>query len=123
LCYLQHHAGAIIFSFNLFHKIVSPGACGLTLDWQKLSNGNEICQWLWSRPVIEEIASLPEAQLLELGSTVPETAKQLNLLPVDPQMVGLNLPNEVAVLDHCPFNADSCTGKHIVASGSGIISS
>jgi len=64
---------------------------------------------------------MSETQLIEIGSTVPNIAQQQHLLPVDPQEVGLNLPNEVAVLESCPFNAENCFGKHIVASGSGII--
>lgn len=114
-------SGAIIFSFNSFHESISSHACGITLDWQKLTNGVEVCQWLWSRPVADELEKLPESQLIEIGNAVQEIAKQHHLQPVEPLEVGLNLPNEVAVLDSCPFKAESCLGNHIVASGSGII--
>lgn len=117
----MNNSGAIIFSFNTFHESISSDACGITLDWQKLTDGTEVCQWLWSRPVTDELEKLPESQLVEIGNAVPVIAKQQHLLPVEPHEVGLNLPNEVAVLDYCPFKADICLGKHIVASGSGII--
>ena len=115
------YLGACIFSFNNFHEEVSQGACGLTFDWQKLSDGKEICQWLWGRPVTHDLAQLPEAQLLEVAKRIPEAAYKNNLVPVDPISVGLNLPNEIAVLEQCPFRPGECNGQHIVASGAGLI--
>ena len=93
----------------------------MTIDWQRLPDGTQLCQWLWGRPVTAEIEQLPHSGLLKLAEEVVQTAHALNIRQVDPLSVGLNLPNEMAVLDTCPFRPDDCVGKHVVASGAGII--
>lgn len=110
------------FSFSNFHQAVSSNACGMTLDWQKLVDGTQLCQWLWGRPVSPEISNLPDTELLQLAADVLQAARSQGLQPVEPQTVGLNLPNETAIFDSCPFQSVECSGKHIVASGAGIIS-
>ena len=95
----------------------------MTLDWQRLSDGTQLCQWLWGRPVSHEISNLTEPDLLRLAEEVSRTAQRLDLQQVDAQTVGLHLPNETAIFDSCPFRPGECTGKHVVASGSGIMAS
>lgn len=109
------------FSFSDFHQAVSSEACGMTIDWQRLPNGTQLCQWLWGRPVSAEISNLPHSVLLDLAAEVVRTAHSHSLQEVDPQAVGLNLPNDTAVMESCPFRPGECSGKHVVASGAGII--
>ena len=109
------------FSFTEFHSSISQEACGLTLDWQRTSSGEELCQWLWGRPITKNLLGKSQEELLAIGAEVSKSAVSANLLPVDPHEVGMNLPNETAVIDNCPFRPESCPGDHVVVSGTGRI--
>ena len=110
------------FSFNDFQQSIRNNACGVTLDWQRQESGDELCQWLWGRPVVGVLAEKTEEELLALASEISNLAEQANLIAVDPKAVGMNLPNEIAILPNCPFRPKTCLGRHIAASGTSRIS-
>lgn len=89
------------------------GNCGCTVDWHKGDAQGRVVQWLWAKPsssaeVVDNVATL--VQRLEAVT---------RFVPGDASPFSTHLPNEVAVLEHCPFQNDECTGSHVVASGSG----
>ena len=119
----KHDLGdKLSFSFDQFHKTISDKACGVTLDWQRLPDGVEVCQWLWGRPVSGDLLNKSHEELLEEALVITQSAELSNLIPHNPVSLGLNLPNEAAVLDACPFRPGDCAGSHLVVSGSAQIS-
>ena len=98
-------------------KLLDEGGCGWTLDVQQ-SNPAKIVQWLWAAPVAQLGKELAPHQVgLNLGSQI----QNLGLTLVKPNHVTTHLPNQVEILEKCPFRPESCRGDHVVASGTGTL--
>lgn len=90
-----------------------PGdTCGCTIDWFRGNEDGRVVQWLWAKPASE--VSLDEVQ-----AGVAALARISAFKPGNTEGFAVNLPNQVELLDACPFQPDRCQGAHVVASGSG----
>jgi len=92
------------------------GNCGCTVDWHKGDNNGRVVQWLWAKPT--ERAD----EVTRVSELVTRLQARTRFIPGDASPFSTTLPNEVAVLDACPLQHPTCSGPHIVASGSGRLS-
>ena len=89
------------------------GNCGCTVDWHKGDENGRVVQWLWARPADDGV------DVSQVSELVRRLQAVTRFVPGDASPFQTNLPNEVAVLERCPFQQTNCEGSHIVASGSG----
>ena len=89
------------------------GNCGCTVDWHKGDDNGRVVQWLWAKP-----SEQPD-DLAQLTELVTRLQARTRFIPGDAAPFSTALPNEVAVLESCPFQQNTCSGPHVVASGSG----
>ena len=89
------------------------GNCGCTVDWHQGDDEGRVVQWLWAKPT----SNADEAS--DVATLVRRLEAVTKFVPGDASPFSTHLPNEVAILDSCPFQDTQCVGSHIVASGSG----
>lgn len=89
------------------------GNCGCTVDWHKGDTDGRVVQWLWAKP------AQSSQELTEVSRLVTRLEAVTRFTPGNTAPFSTNLPNEVAVLEDCPFQRENCSGTHVVASGSG----
>lgn len=99
---------------STFADALNGEQCGLTIDIHR-GNKTEVVQYLWATPS----SLLSRQQISELTEHVNSAADLAGFVPGETEPYKTTLPNEVAVLDSCPFQPEACAGKHLVISGSG----
>lgn len=103
---------------NQLVDVLSTPGCGYTLDIHRGDADGAIVQWLWGEPIDGD-----EPEAVDRGRALFEAIKAAGVSPGDTAPYDAQLTDDVLVLDECPFQPAVCSGRHLVASGRGRLSS
>ena len=97
--------------------VLSTPGCGYTLDVHRGDTNGPIVQWLWGEPLDGD-----EKLALDRGHAVFDAVKAAGVSPGDTSPYEAHLTDAVMVMDECPFQPAVCSGRHVVVSGRGRLS-